>query len=80
MIYEGACSCQESYIGDAVRDVEIRWQEHEDTQKDSEPTKHLKNNPAHSFISKVLLLASKQSSLNERVASKKLLLFRNGVP
>ena len=83
------CSCQESYIG------EIRWQEHEDTQKDSEPAKHLKNNPTHSFTWKVLLPASsirrirqnmeasiialKQPSLNERVESKKLSLFWNGV-
>ena len=95
VIYEGVCSCQESYIGETVRNVEIRWQEHEDTQKDSEPAKHLKNNPTHSFTWKVLLPASsirrirqnmeasiialKRPSLNERVESKKLLLFRNGV-
>ena len=95
VIYEGICSCQESYIGETVRNVEIRWQEHEDTQKDSEPAKHLKNNPTHSFTWKVLLPASsirrirqnmeasiialKRPSLNERVESKKLSLFRNGV-
>ena len=95
MIYEGVCSCQESYVGDTVRNVEIRWQEHEDTQKDSDPAKHLKKNPTHSFTSKVLLPASsirrirqnveasmialKRPSLNERAESKKLLLFRNGV-
>ena len=95
MICEGVCSCQESYIGETVRNVEIRWQEHEDTQKDSEPAKHLKNNLTHSFIWKVLLPASsirrirqnmeasmialKRPSLNERVESKKLLLFGNGV-
>ena len=28
VIYEDACSCQESYIGEIVRNVEIRWQEH----------------------------------------------------
>ena len=83
------------YEGETVRTVEIRWQEHEDTQKDSEPAKHLKNNPTHSFTWKVLLPASsirrirqnmeasmialKQPPLNERVESKKLLLFRNGV-
>ena len=33
VIYEGVCSCQESYISETVRNVEIRWQEHEDTQK-----------------------------------------------
>ena len=55
VIYEGVCSCQESYIGETVRNVEIRWQEYEDKQKDSEPAKHLKNNPTHSFTWKVLL-------------------------
>ena len=95
MIYKGVCSCQESYIDETVRNVEIRWQEHEDTQKDLEPAKHLKINPTHSFTWKVLLPASsirrirqnikasiialKQPSLSERVESKKLLLFRNGV-
>ena len=58
VVYEGACSCQESYIGETVRNIEIRWQELEDAQEDSEPTKHLKNKPTHSFIWKVLLLAS----------------------
>ena len=55
MIYEGVCTCQEPYIGETVRNVEIRWQEHEDTQKDSETAKHLKNNPTHSSTLKVFL-------------------------
>ena len=75
--------------------IEIRRQEHEDTQKDLEPAKHLKNNPTHPFTWKVLLPASsirrirqnmeasiitlKRPSLNERAESKKLSLFRNGV-
>ena len=95
MSYEGRCFCQEPYIDETVRNVEIRWQEHKDTQKDSEPAKHLKNNPTHSFTWRVLLSASsirrirqnmeasmialKQPPLNDRVESKKLLLFRNGV-
>ena len=57
VIYEGVCSCQASHIGKTVRNVEIRWQEHEDTQKDSEPAKHLKYNPAHSFTCNVLVPA-----------------------
>ena len=95
VIYEGVCSCKESYIGETVRNAEIRWKEHEDTKKDSEPARHLKNNQAHSFTWKVLLpgssnarfrknmeasiIALKRPSLNEQVKSKKLLLFRNGV-
>ena len=95
MIYEDICSCQDSYIGVTVRNVEIRWQEPEGTPKDSEPAKYLKNNPTHSFTWKVLLPTSsmrhirqnmeasiitlKWPSLNEQVESKKFLLFRNGV-
>ena len=95
MIYEGVCSCQESYIGETVRNVEIRWQEHEYTQKDLEPAKHLTNNPTHSFTWKVLLAASSvrrirhnmevsiialtRPSLNAQVESNEILLFRNGV-
>ena len=41
VIYEGVCSCEASYIGETGRNVEIRWQEHEDIQKDSELAKHL---------------------------------------
>ena len=58
VMYEGLCSCQDSYMGETVRNVEIRWQEHEDSQKDSEPAKQLKNDPTHSFNLKVLLPAS----------------------
>ena len=58
VIYEGVCSCQDSYIGVTVRNVEIRWQEPEGTPKDSEPAKYLKNNPTHSFTWKVLLPTS----------------------
>ena len=58
VIDEVVCSCQVSNIGDAVRNVKIRWQEDEDTQKNPEPAKHLKNNPTHSFTWNILLLAS----------------------
>ena len=39
VIYEGVYSCQESYIGETVRSVKIRWK---DTKKDSENAMHLK--------------------------------------
>ena len=93
--YAVLCFCQESYIGETVRKVEIRWQEHEDTQKQTEPAKHLKNNSTRLFTGKVLLpalsikrirpnmessiIALKGPSFNEQVVSKKFSLFRNGV-
>ena len=94
VIYESVCSCQEPYICLTIGKVELRMQEHEDTQKDSKSAKHLKNNPTHSFTWKFLppassdrrirqnmkesIIALKRQSLNERVESNKL-LFRNGV-
>ena len=58
MIYVGVCSCQESYIGETVKNVESRWQGHKDIQEDSEPVKHLKSNLTYSFTWKVFLPAS----------------------
>ena len=94
VIYEENCNCGESYIGETIRNVESRWKEHNNVNKDSEPAQHLKENPNH-FTWKVLLPASKNSkirkdleaslvakmrpSLNEQMDFNKLLLFRNGV-
>ena len=47
MIYKGACSCGETYIGETIRNTSIRWEEHNDPTKKSEPSKHLKNNFYH---------------------------------
>ena len=66
-MYEGLCSCQDSYMGETVRNVEIRWQEHEDSQKDSEPAKQLKNDPTHSFNLKVLLPASSVKHIRQNM-------------
>ena len=49
VIYEGICTCKENYIGETKRNVEIRWEEHSDINKISEPSRHLKSNPTHAF-------------------------------
>ena len=64
---EGVCSCQEPQIGETVRNVEIWWQEHEDTQKDSELAKHLKNNPIHLFSWKVPFPASSNRRIGQNM-------------
>ena len=94
-IYGGVCTCKENYIGETNRNVEIRWEEHSDINKISEPSRHLKSNPTHAFTWKVLttapindhamknleasFIALSRPSLNEQIDAKKLLLFRNGV-
>ena len=91
VIYEGVCVCEQTYIGETRRNVELRWEEHENTSKDSKPAKHLKENLGHKFFWKILFAAPedkqiqkileaseimlKRPSLNEQIESKKLLLY-----
>ena len=49
VIYQRDCSCAQSYIGETVRNAEIRWNEHEHKNSKSEPAKHLKWNSTHKF-------------------------------
>ena len=94
-IYEGVCTWKENYTDETKRNVEIRWEEHSDINKISEPSRHLKSNPTHAFARKVLMtapindrvrknlevsfIALSRPSMNEQIDAKKLLLFRNGI-
>ena len=75
--------------------MELRWAEHDNPKGNSEPAKHLAQNPTHSFNWNVLMnasqnprirknleasfVATKRPDLNNQVDSKKLTLFRYGV-
>ena len=94
-IYEGICSCGDSYVGETVRNVETRWGEHENIDKNSEPAKHLRKFPSHQFVWKIIynapentglrknieasFIALMRPSLNDQLDSNRLILFRNGV-
>ena len=90
-IYKGAGACDETYIGETIRNVDIRWNEHEDIRKKSEPAKHLRENLNHKSEWKTLLHAHKNyrqrknleesliATLNDQLDTKKLYLFRNDV-
>ena len=58
-IYKGICTCGETYIGKAIRNVEERWSEHNSADNKSEPAKHLADNEEHSFLWSILLDAPK---------------------
>ena len=95
MIYKGTCSCAETYIGETIRNALIRWEEHSDPTKKSEPAKHLKNNSYHVFNWLILYKAPQnykvrrnleasyiallKPNLNEQKDFEKLTLIRNGV-
>ena len=94
-IYEGQCTCGDSYIGETKSNVKVRWKEHNDPRGKSEPAKHLYQNPNHSFTWKVLMSAPQNTrlrknieasfvalhrpKLNTQLESKKLTLFRYGI-
>ena len=94
-LYEGTCTCGGLYIGETKRNVEVRWQEHNDPRGSSEPAKHLYQNPTHSYTWRVLMnapqntrvrrnleaseVALRRPSLNNQMETKKLTLFRYGV-
>ena len=52
--YEGKCNYGKNYIGETGRNVTVRWDEHSDIGKNSEPAKHLNQFPEHRFNWKIL--------------------------
>ena len=95
IIYEGTCSCGNNYIGVTDRNSILRFDEHDNENKSSEPSKHLKDNENHKFGWKLLSKASRERrrgriletffikirgpSLNNQTENYKLKLFHNGV-
>ena len=53
-IYKGFCSCGKSYISETIRNVEVRWDEHNNPMKKSNRSKHIKDNLDHVFNWSVL--------------------------
>ena len=49
VIYIGTCTCNQAYIGETARNLEVRVNEHSDINKQSEPAKHLKKHLEHKF-------------------------------
>ena len=95
VIYKGKCSCNELYMGQTERIADIRWTEHNQPSKRSDPAKHLLKNPSHSFTWTIICAAPKNNLrrrilehlhitkhrplINEQLESDTLLLFRHGI-
>ena len=95
IVYEGTCSCGNNYIGITDRNSILRFNEHDNENKSSEPSKHLKANENHQFSWKFLSKSSREKrrgriletffikirgpSLNNQTENYKLKLFHNGV-
>ena len=57
MVNKDDCSCSVDYIGETRRNVEVRINEHSNPSNDSEPARHLHENPTHSFSWRILCTA-----------------------
>ena len=62
-ICEATCSCSRNYISETIRNVVIRWNEHENPSKDSEPAKQLRYFPDHKFDWEILFTAPANTKL-----------------
>ena len=58
IVYKGICSCNESYIGKAKRNAEIRWKEHfSNSDKKSEVSENLLKKPGDTIYWQVITSA-----------------------
>ena len=59
VIYKGYCSCGFRYIDETNCNAEVRWSEHSNPPKRSEPSKHLQSKINHYFTWAVISNAPK---------------------
>ena len=74
-IYDGVCSCSKTCIGETVRNVEIRWNEH------NMPSV-ISNAPVKKLTRKILVISFSvllEPTLNDHVKSDLLHFFKNGI-
>ena len=56
-IYKGVCTCGETYIGETIRNVEIRWKEHNIPSDKTNPSKHINSHIDHIFTWSIICKA-----------------------
>ena len=76
VIYEGVCACEQTYIGGTRRNIQLRWYKHENTSKDSEPAKHLKQNLSQKFSWNILFAAPDNKQIRKILEGSKIALKR----
>ena len=76
VIYKGDCSCGSCYIGETKRNAEVRWNEHNNPTKSSEPSKHLPNNINHYFTWAVISNAPKDAKTRKNLEASYIALWK----
>ena len=75
-IYKGDCSCGSRYIGETKSKAEVRWNEHNNPTKWSEPSKHLQSNINHYFTWAVISNAPKNVKTRKNLEASYIALWR----
>ena len=75
-IYAGVCSCGLCYIGETKRNAEVRWNEHNNPTKSSEPSKHLRSNINHYFTWAVISNAPKNAKTRKNLEASYIALWK----
>ena len=57
-------------------DVELQWEKDENTSKDSEPAKHLKENLSHKFSWRILCAAPENKRIRKILEASEIALKR----
>ena len=73
VIYKGDCSCGSSYISE-TKHAEVRWNEHNNSTKSSESSKHLQCNINHCFTWAVISNAPKNSKTRKNLEASYIAL------
>ena len=64
------------YIGETTRNAEVRWNEHNNSTKSSEPSKHLRSNINHYFTWAVISNAPKNAKTRKNLEASYIALWK----
>ena len=94
-IYYGVCRGGETYIGETIRNLESRWNQHNMSSEQSYPSKQLNGDITHHFswssicrtpvknfkrkILQAFFITLLKPTLNDPIESDLLHLFKNGI-
>ena len=67
VIYKWDCSYGSRYIGETKHNAEIRWNEHNNPAKSSEPSKHLRSSINHYFTWTVISNGSENAKTRKNL-------------
>ena len=76
VIYKGDCPCGWRYIGETKNNAEVRWNEHNNPTRSSEPSNHLQSNMNHYFTWAAISNAPKNTKARKNLETSYIALWK----